>query len=376
MIIVNFKSGTYINQGHYKSFQPATINKKWMLDDMELIQLLSKADRQLGRLDMYSEHIPDIDLFISMHVLKEATQSSKIEGTKTNMEDALLDKENVSNEKKDDWEEVQNYIQAMHQAIEMLTKLPFSSRLIKETHKTLLQGVRGEHKLPGIFRTSQNWIGGASINDATFIPPVHNTINELMSDLENFAHNTDAYFPDLLKIAIIHYQFETIHPFLDGNGRVGRLLITLYLVDKDILKKPILYLSEFFERNKKLYYDNLMTARADNNITQWLKFFLVGVIETAQKGVKTFDAILKLKQNTELNIQTIGIRGNNAQKIVQYLFKRPMLDVDNVIEITGVSKKTAYNLIADLEELEILKEITGGKRDKLYVFDSYLNLFK
>ncbi|QCX41037.1 Fic family protein [Aureibaculum algae] len=374
--MVNFKSGTYINQGHYKSFQPATINKKWMLDDMELIQLLSKADRQLGRLDMYSEHIPDIDLFISMHVLKEATQSSKIEGTKTNMEDALLDKENVSNEKKDDWEEVQNYIQAMHQAIEMLTKLPFSSRLIKETHKTLLQGVRGEHKLPGIFRTSQNWIGGASINDATFIPPVHNTINELMSDLENFAHNTDAYFPDLLKIAIIHYQFETIHPFLDGNGRVGRLLITLYLVDKDILKKPILYLSEFFERNKKLYYDNLMTARADNNITQWLKFFLVGVIETAQKGVKTFDAILKLKQNTELNIQTIGIRGNNAQKIVQYLFKRPMLDVDNVIEITGVSKKTAYNLIADLEELEILKEITGGKRDKLYVFDSYLNLFK
>ncbi|MBJ2174704.1 Fic family protein [Aureibaculum sp. A20] len=372
----NFKSGIYINQGHYKSFQPATINKKWMLDDMELIQLLSKADRQLGRLDMYSEHIPDIDLFISMHVLKEATQSSKIEGTKTNMEDALLDKENVSNEKKDDWEEVQNYIQAMHQAIEMLTKLPFSSRLIKETHKTLLQGVRGEHKLPGIFRTSQNWIGGASINDATFIPPVHNTINELMSDLENFAHNTDAYFPDLLKIAIIHYQFETIHPFLDGNGRVGRLLITLYLVDKDILKKPILYLSEFFERNKKLYYDNLMTARADNNITQWLKFFLVGVIETAQKGVKTFDAILKLKQNTELNIQTIGIRGNNAQKIVQYLFKRPMLDVDNVIEITGVSKKTAYNLIADLEELEILKEITGGKRDKLYVFDSYLNLFK
>jgi len=371
-----FKSGTYINQGHYKSFQPEFINKKWLLEDMELIQLLSKADRQLGRLDMYSEHIPDIDLFISMHVLKEATQSSKIEGTQTNMEEALLDKEDVSKEKKDDWEEVQNYIQAMHQAIEMLQKLPFSSRLIRETHKTLLQGVRGTHKLPGVFRTSQNWIGGASINDAIFVPPVHNSINDLMSDLENFAHNDDVYFPDLLKIAIIHYQFETIHPFLDGNGRVGRLLITLYLVDKDILKRPILYLSDFFERNKSLYYDNLMKARIDNNITQWLKFFLVGVIETAQKGVQTFDAILKLKQQTELNIQTLGTRANNAQKIIHFLFKRPMIDVNKVVEVTNVSKKTAYNLIADLEKLKILKEITGGKRDKLYVFDNYLKLFK
>ncbi|NQW37496.1 MAG: Fic family protein [Flavobacteriales bacterium] len=371
-----FKSGNYINQGYYKSFQPTLINKQWELNDMELLQLLSKADRYLGRLDMYSEHIPDIDLFISMHVLKEATQSSKIEGTHTNMEEALLDKENVSQEKKDDWEEVQNYIAAMHQAIEKLKKLPFSSRLIKETHKTLLQGVRGEHKLPGVFRTSQNWIGGASINDATFIPPVHTSINELMSDLENFAHNNEVYFPDLLKIAIIHYQFETIHPFLDGNGRVGRLLITLYLVDKEILKKPILYLSDFFERNKTLYYDNLMKARTENNIVQWLKFFLVGVIETAQKGVQTFDAILKLKQNTELSIQNLGIRANNAQKIIHYLFKHPMIEVNKVVEITGVSKRTGYHLIDDLEKLKILKEITGSKRDKLYVFSSYLNLFK
>lgn len=372
----NFKSGIYINQGYYKSFQPEHINRQWILDDMELIHLLSKADRQLGRLDMYSEHIPDIDLFISMHVLKEATQSSKIEGTQTNMEEALLDKDDVSHEKRDDWEEVQNYIQAMHQAIEMLGKLPFSSRLIRETHKTLLQGVRGEHKLPGTFRTSQNWIGGASIDDAVFVPPVHTSINELMGDLENFAHNNEAYFPDLLKIAIIHYQFETIHPFLDGNGRVGRLLITLYLVDKDILKKPILYLSDFFERNKTLYYDNLMRARTNNDIVQWLKFFLVGVIETAKKGVDTFDAILKLKQDTELKIQSLGTRATNAQKIIHYLFKRPMIDVNKVVDITGVSKRTAYNLIDDLEKLEILKEITGSKRDKLYSFEAYLNLFE
>lgn len=372
----NFKSGSYINQGYYKSFQPTHINRQWILNDMELIQLLSKADRHLGRLDMYSEHIPDIDLFISMHVLKEATQSSKIEGTQTNMEEALLDKDDVSQEKRDDWEEVQNYIQAMHQAIEMLGKLPFSSRLIRESHKTLLQGVRGDHKLPGTFRTSQNWIGGASIDDAVFVPPAHTNINDLMSDLENFAHNNEAYFPDLLKIAIIHYQFETIHPFLDGNGRIGRLLITLYLVDKDILKKPILYLSDFFERNKTLYYDNLMKVRTNNDIVQWLKFFLVGIIETAKKGVDTFDAILKLKQDTEIKVQTLGTRATNAQKIVYYLLKHPMVDVNRVVAITGVSKRTAYNLINDLENLGILKEITGSKRDKLYSFDEYLNLFE
>lgn len=190
---------------------------------MELVNLLSQADRQLGRLDMYSEYIPNIDLFIRMHIVKEATQSSKIEGTKTNIEDALLDKENVNEEKRDDWEEVQNYISALNSAIDQLEKLPFSSRLIKDTHKTLLRGVRGKHKLPGEFRTSQNWIGGASINDAIFIPPTFSTINQYMSDIEEFAHSNEYYFPNLLKIALIHYQFETVHPFLDGNGRVGTI---------------------------------------------------------------------------------------------------------------------------------------------------------
>ena len=372
----DFKAGKYINQGHYKSFQANYINRQWSVNDMELLELLSKADRHLGRLDMYTEHIPDIDLFISMHVLKEATQSSKIEGTQTNMEEALLDKEDVSHEKRDDWEEVQNYISAMGRAIEMLNEIPFSSRLIRETHNVLMQGVRGEHKQPGEFRKSQNWIGGASINDAVFIPPVHTSIGELMSDLEKFTHNQDFYFPDLLKIGIIHYQFETIHPFLDGNGRVGRLLITLYLVNKEILKKPILYLSDFFERNKDLYYENLMKVRTNDDIKQWLKFFLVGIIETAKNGVETFDELLKLKQNSELNIQSLGSRANNAQKILQYLLKRPIIDAKKVEEVAEVSIRTAYNLISDLEQLGILEEVTGSKRGKVYVFKKYLNLFK
>jgi len=249
-----YNAGSYINQGYYKSFQPSLINKQWILDNMEVLQLLSKADRELGRLDMYSNYIPNIDMFISMHVLKEATQSSKIEGTQTNIGEALLDKEDVPLDKREDWEEIQNYILAMEYAIKSLEHLPFSARLIRDTHKILLQGVRGKARQPGEFRRSQNWIGGATINDATFIPPVHTSIAALMSDLEKFLHNEEIFFPELLKIALVHYQFETIHPFLDGNGRVGRLMIILYLVNKGILKKPILFISDFLETHRRLYF--------------------------------------------------------------------------------------------------------------------------
>jgi len=371
-----FKAGNRINQGTYKSFQPNKINQEWKIEDMEVLNLLSQADRQLGRLDMYSEYIPNIDLFISMHVLKEATQSSKIEGTKTNIEDALLDKKDVNDEKRDDWEEVQNYIEALNSAIANLEKLPFSSRLIRETHKILLQGVRGKHKLPGEFRSSQNWIGGASISDATFIPPIYSDINEYMGDLENFAHNSESFFPDLLKIALIHYQFETIHPFLDGNGRVGRLMITLYLVEKGILKKPILYLSDFFERNRILYYDNLTRVREKDDLTQWFKFFLVGVIETAKSSISAFDSILKLQKEIEVKIQTLGSRSHNAQLILNHLFQRPIIDAQKVKELTSLSFPSVYKLIGDLEKFEILTEITGAKRGKIYLFREYTKLFK
>jgi len=371
----NFKSGTYIQQGYYKSFQPSPINRLWTLENMEIQQLLDQANRELGRLDTFSDYIPNIDLFISMHVLKEATQSSKIEGTQTNIEEALLDIEDVPLDKRNDWEEVQNYVQAMNQAIKKLDELPFSSRLIKETHKILLQGVRGEHKLPGEFRKSQNWIGGATIDDASFVPPVHTSIDELMSDLELFVHNEELYFPELLKIALVHYQFETIHPFLDGNGRVGRLIITLYLVRKGILKKPILYLSDFFERNRSLYYDNLMRVREKSDLTQWFKFFLVGAIETAKNSVTTFDNILKLQKEVEQKIQTLRSRTANSQKVLNYLYQRPVINAANIVDLTSLSSTSAYKLIADLENLKILKEVTGGKRGRTYIFNEYLQLF-
>ncbi len=370
-----FESGRYVQQDNYKSFQPNPINREWVVDDMGLLQLLGQADRELGRLDMYSGYIPNIGLFIQMHVLKEATQSSRIEGTRTNMEDALLDKEDISLDKRDDWEEVQNYVAAMNEAIDKLKKLPFSARLARETHQTLLQGVRGEHKQPGEFRRSQNWIGGASIKDAIFVPPVHTSINDLMSDIEHFVHDNDKFFPELLKIALVHYQFETIHPFLDGNGRVGRLLITLYLVNKGILKKPVLYLSFFFERNRTLYYDNLMRVREKNDLLQWFKFFLVGIIETAKDSIETFDDILQLQKEVEGKIQKLGIRAANAHKILNYLYKRPMINATRAAKAAEVSLASAYKLIADFERLEILTEITGGKRGKMYLFSSYLHLF-
>ncbi len=372
----NFQSGRLVQRGHYKSFQPNTINRAWVLDNMALIQLLGQADRALGKLDMYSGYIPNIDLFIRMHVLKEATQSSRIEGTQTNMEEALLEKEDVAPDKRDDWEEVQNYVAAMNQAIEGLKSLPFSARLVRETHKTLLQGVRGKHKQPGEFRHSQNWIGGASISDAVFVPPVHTSIPELMGDIEQFVHNDAQYFPELLKIALVHYQFETIHPFLDGNGRVGRLLITLYLVSRGILKQPVLYLSDFFERNRAHYYDNLMRVREKNDLLQWFKFFLVGIVETAQSSITTFDNILKLQKQVDSQLQTLGSRTANAQKVLHYLYQHPIVDAAKVGQVAEISPASAYKLIADLERFEILKEITGGKRGKMYVFDAYLNLFK
>ncbi len=371
----NFKAGKYINQGYYKSFQPNFIHREWQVEDMQLLNLLSQADRHLGRLDMYSQYV-NIDMFIQMHIAKEATQSSKIEGTQTNMEEAFLEKAEIKTEKRDDWEEVQNYIQAMNEAVKLLHTLPFSNRLIKQTHKVLLQGVRGEYKQPGEYRISQNWIGGASINDATFIPPIHSTIGDLMSDIEKFANDELNPLPDLLKSAIIHYQFETIHPFLDGNGRVGRLLITLYLVNKGILKRPILYLSDFFERNRMLYYDNLMRVRTHNDINQWLKFFLTGVIETAKKGVKTFDGIMQLQKNIDIKLKELGNRSGDAYKVVEYLYNRPIIDAQKVATIIEKTPRTAYKLIESLEKMNILTEITGAERGRLYLFEDYMNLFK
>ena len=370
-----FESGKYVSQGYYKSFSPNPINRPWVIDDMEVITLLSKADRMLGRLDMYSEHIPNIELFISMHVMKEATQSSKIEGTQTEMEDALLDKEDVPLDKRDDWAEVHNYINAMNEAVSKLDSLPFSSRLIRMVHEVLMQGVRGENKTPGQYRVSQNWIGGSNINDAVFVPPVHTEIPELISDIEKFVHNEEINMPDLIKIAIIHYQFETIHPFLDGNGRTGRLLITLYLVSKGLLKQPILYVSDYLERHRNTYYQCIMTARTDNNITPWIKFFLKGIIQTAENGVKTFSDIIAVEKENEALAQKLGVRSSNALKVLNELYKSPLADAVQVAKYASISMPSAYKLIEEMKNVGILHEVKGVRRGKVYLLKNYFDIF-
>jgi Fic family protein len=377
MKIEEFKSGKYLQQYQYKSFSPTRINISWSWGDGKLNTLLAEANRKLGALDAFSSHIPDIDIFIEMHIAKEATQSSKIEGTRTELEEAIKSGSDIAPERKNDWQEVHNYIEAMNFSIKKLNTLPVSTRLLKEMHKILMKGVRGEHKNPGEFRESQNWIGGAAIKDALYIPPVHSEINELMSDLEKFLHNEQLEIPDLIKIAMAHYQFETIHPFLDGNGRVGRLLITLYLVSSGLLSKPSLYLSDYFEKHRQLYYDNLNRVRVKNDMIQWIKFFLVGIIETSDKGNNTFKSILKLKEQIEdRKICTLGKKLPTAKSLMNYLFRKPIVTAQDVQNELKVSAPTANSLLSDFERLGILIEKTGWKRNREYEFTEYLNLFR
>ena len=377
MDIKDFKAGAYRAGHKYHYFLPEKINHTFFWTDKGINELLEQASLKLGELNAFSQFIPDIDMFIKMHVTKEAVISSRIEGTRTNMEEALIDKPGIDPERRDDWQEVNNYVRAMNTAITELNTLPLSNRLIKNTHKILLSSGRGEDKTPGEFRRSQNWIGGASLADATFIPPAHTELPELLSDLELFLHNTEIQIPHLIKIALAHYQFETIHPFLDGNGRIGRLLITLYLVSQGILDAPLLYLSDFFERNKTLYYDNLTFVRTKNDLGQWIKFFLVGIVQTAEKGVDTLDKIVNLKKTIEEErILLMGRRAKQGMILFHQLFSQPVLTSKEVENMTGLSRKAANDLVKVFIEQKILKETTGYQRNRVFLFDEYMRLFR
>ncbi len=376
MNISNFKSGNFVQRYQYKSFEPNLINKEWLLDNAELHLLLSCADIKLGELNAFSQLIPDVDFFIKMHILKEGTKSSRIEGTQTNIDKALQKAEYIEPEKKDDWCKVRNYVEAMNNAIKALDRLPLSKRLLKQAHKTLLRGVRGAHKIPGEFRKSQNWIGGASLRDAIFIPPHQQSVEDLMTDLEKFLHNENIAIPQLIKIGIAHYQFETIHPFLDGNGRIGRLMITLYLVSNQLLHRPTLYLSDFLEKNKSLYYDNLTRVRTHNDLTQWLKFFLEGVRSTSENAIQTFKNIIALRTKVENKIIKLGKKQALAKEFLQYLYGNPSVDASDVAKVLEISLSTALRLIDDFVKLKILSEITKFKRNRIFVFEDYIKLFR
>ena len=371
----SFEAGRWVQRYQYKSFEPVPVNREWTWDDATTNTLLERANRALGELNAFSLIVPDIDLFIHMHVVKEAQTSSRIEGTQTGIDEVLMPEEQIDPEKRDDWREVRNYVQAVNDAIAELAKVPLSNRLLRQTHATLMQGVRGEHKQPGEFRTSQNWIGGSNLTDAVFIPPHPDGVPELMSDLERFWHNEEIQVPHLVRLAISHYQFETIHPFLDGNGRIGRLLMPLYLVSHGLLAKPSLYLSDFFERNRTSYYDALMRVRVANDMTHWVRFFLSGVAETATKGRDTFQKILALRTEVEQAILGLGKRAPNAKRLLNLLYSNPLVTAADVERELRVKHPTAYALLRDLVRLGILMEMTGQKRWRVYAFDRYLRLF-
>jgi Fic family protein len=370
-----FKAGVWRQRYQYKSFEPVMVNHDWIWEDPVINTLLESANRALGELNAFSLIVPDIDLFIEMHVVKEAQTSSRIEGTQTGIDEALMSEEHIQPEKRDDWREVRNYIDAVNTAIADLKRLPLSNRLLMQTHATLMRGVRGEAKLPGQFRTSQNWIGGSSLADAVFIPPHPDSVPELMGDLEKFWHNEEITVPHLVRLAISHYQFETIHPFLDGNGRIGRLLIPLYLVDNGLLAKPSLYLSDFFERNRASYYDALMRVRISNDLIHWVRFFLQGVAETASKGRSVFQQILALRNEVEPLVHGMGRSSVTGRLVLSLLYRMPVVSAADVARELRITLPTAQAIVRRFVAMGLLEELTGQRRHRVYAFQPYLRLF-
>lgn len=375
---MNKRAGTFVMQsGGYKAFIPALLPPDPPIEyDDELQLLLSKADRNLARLDGITTVLPNADLFIAMYVKKEALLSSQIEGTQASLEGVLeFEADLTPREDVNEIKDVINYIKALNYGMERLNELPMSLRLIREIHKNLLEGTRGANRNPGEFREFQNYIGapGASINEAIFVPPPPDMVIPAMEELEKFFHRKYD-IPPLVKIALIHAQFETIHPFLDGNGRVGRLLITFYLYWKGILSRPLLYLSFYLKKNRAQYYDLLMKVRKEGAWEDWIKFFLKGISETSQEAANTAREIIKLKDELITKLYENSIASVYAVKLIDLLFEKPVISTKDVVERLKVSTVTANELVRRFVKIGILREITGKQRYKKYIFTDYVEI--
>jgi Fic family protein len=374
------RAGRYVMQSAgYRAYIPKSLPPMPPIKyNGELRNLLSEADRALAKLDGIATVLPNTELFIAMYVKKEALLSSQIEGTQASLEGVLRFEANLEpSEDINEIKEVVNYIQAMNYGLSRLQDMPMSNRLIKEIHEILIKGTRGTHKTPGEFRKTQNWLGppGFNLSEATFIPPPPDTLMDLLFNLEEFIHQKDE-IPPLIKISLIHAQFETIHPFLDGNGRVGRLLITFYLYWEKILSRPLLYLSFYLKKNRMEYYDSLMKIRLEGNWEGWLKFFLQGVKEVSEEAANSAKEIIILKDTLLKTLFDHKISSIYAVGFLNLLFSKPIITSEKLIKELKVSKETANQIIKKFEKLKILKEISGKKRYKKYIFSEYINIIK
>jgi Fic family protein len=374
------RAGRFVQQPTgYTAFVPAPLPPDPPVDvDLAMVGLLSRADQAVGRLDGVARTLPNPDLFVAMYVRREAVLSSQIEGIQSTLEDTLaFELDPSQREVPRDVEEVVNYVRAMNYGLERLTELPLSLRLIREIHTELMRGVRGADKLPGEFRRSQNWVGpqNAPLSQATFVPPPVPEMTSALYNLEEFLHEEDD-LPALVRCGLAHAQFETIHPFLDGNGRVGRLLITFQLVHGGVLHRPLLYLSYYIKRHKAEYYDRLMAVRQNGNWVGWLHFFLRGVAETAEEATATAEAIVRLQEKHRALLQSEGL-GLNGLRFLDLLFQRPLVNVNLVQESLGVSSFTTANkLVEQLEALGLLEEVTGGQRNRIFRYTPYWRLLE
>jgi Fic family protein len=374
------RAGNYVKQpSGYKAFVPAPLPPNPAVTmDVELTKLLSQADRALGRLDGIGSVLPNPDLFVAMYVRQEAVLSSQIEGTQSTLEDVLqFEVDEKANDLPKDVEEVVNYVGAMNYGIKRLDELPLSLRLIREIHSKLMAGVRGQNRTPGEFRKTQNWIGpaGADLASATFVPPPVPEMKDALDKFEKFLH--DESLPVLIHTGLAHAQFETIHPFLDGNGRVGRLLITFLLCQRKVLHRPLLYLSHYLKAHRAEYYDRLMAIRNDGNWEGWLKFFLRGVEEVSDEAIHTSRQIFALReQHRELLNGSLGTSAASGLRLLDYLYEQPIVNVRVVERRLKSSFVTANKLVEQFVKLEILKETTGGLRNRRYSYVPYLTLFE
>jgi len=365
--------------GGYGAFVPKPLPPAPTVDiSNELQVLLSQADRALGRLDGSIQTLPNPDLFVFMYVRKEAVLSSQIEGTQSSLQDVLAAEAKVlSPDRPKDVGEVVNYVSAMNHGLASLKRLPISVRLFKEIHEKLLADVRGSHLTPGEIRTSQNWIGpsGCTLNEATFVPPPPNEVARCLSELEQFIH-AESDLPLLVKIGLAHAQFETIHPFLDGNGRIGRLLITFLLCEREVLVKPVLYLSYFFKRQRSEYCERLQAVRNDGAWEEWLVFFLRGVIEVSQHATETARRILALREEHRQAItDALPRTAANGHRLLEYLYQKPIVSVGDVQDLIGTAYPAANDLVTRFNELGILYEFTGQVRNRKFNYEEFVRLF-